>query len=218
MFAPRRSAIAAINHLLNSASWARERLAAHAGRHARLRAEPFELLFAVGTDGLVAEPAVEAVPDVTLTLPLKALSELIAGGPERLMSVVRIDGNAEFADALGFVFRHLRWDAEEDLSRLVGDIAARRTVLGAQALRAGASRAWGAFGGNLAEYLTAEQPLLIARPTLGVLDDELARLRDDLARLEKRVDRLSTGMVPRPGGADRASVRSRQGGSSVRSV
>jgi len=123
------------------------------------------------------------------------------------MSAVRIDGNAEFADALGFVFRNLRWDVEEDLSRLVGDILARRTVLGAQSLRVGASRTWQALGGNLAEYLTDERPLLVARDALDAHGDELSRLRDDLARLEKRAERLAGKLFPPPRTATSAPTR-----------
>jgi ubiquinone biosynthesis accessory factor UbiJ len=193
-----RGALAAINHLLSPANWARERLAPHAGRHALVRAEPFELLFAVGPGGYVADPEPDGVPSVTLSFPLAAVPKLLGdGGAEQLMSAVRIDGNAEFADALGFVFRNLRWDVEEDLSRLVGDILARRTVLGAQSFRAGASRAWQALGGNLAEYLTDEQPLLVPRDALSAHGDELSRLRDDLARLEKRAERLA-GKISSP--------------------
>lgn len=186
-----RSFIAAINHLLEPAAWARERLAPHAGRCAHLRVEPVEILFGVTPDGFLIESAPVAAPAVTLSIPLSALPHFAGGDHNKAMNAVRIEGNADFADALGFVFRNLHWDAEEDLSRIFGDIVAHRLVAGAQTLKEAHQRAWSALTGNLVEYLTEEQQSLITRPSLEAHADRLRQLRDDIARLGKRIDRLS---------------------------
>lgn len=164
-------------------------------------ATPFEFLFRVLPDGFLESADPGCAPDVTLSIPLAAVPALAAGDSARAMGAVRIEGNAELADALGFVFRHLRWDAEEDLSRVTGDIVARRVVLGAEAARAAHARAWNALGGNLTEYFTEEQKILVTRPALGAYRDELSRLRDDVARLEKRVHRCDSRTPARPPGA-----------------
>ncbi|NMG42551.1 hypothetical protein GPA22_02225 [Aromatoleum toluvorans] len=187
-----RGALAAINHLLARADWARERLAPHAGRRARLRAEPAELLFAIDADGYLIDAEAGVEPAVTLSMPLSALPALVGGDANKAMNAVRIEGNAELADTLGFVFRNLRWDAEEDLSRVFGDIVAHRMVEGAGTLRRMHERAWAGLTGNLAEYLAEEQQTLVTRGALASLGDELRSLRDDLARLDKRVGRLPT--------------------------
>jgi len=191
MSVPNRAFVATINHLLAPATWARERLAPHADRYATVSATPFEFLFRVLPDGFLEAAEPGRPPDVTLSIPLTAVPGLAGGDSTRAMSAVRIEGNAELADALGFVFRHLRWDAEEDLSRLTGDILARRLMLGAEAAKFAHSRAWSALGGNLAEYFTEEQKVLVTRPALDAYREELARLRDDVARLEKRVGRVA---------------------------
>ncbi|WP_332671624.1 ubiquinone biosynthesis accessory factor UbiJ [Aromatoleum sp.] len=190
MSVPTRAFVATINHLLAPAPWARDRLAPHADRCAMFSATPFEFLFRVLPDGFLEPAESECAPDVILSLPLSAVPRLAAGGSTRAMSAVRIEGNAELADALGFVFRHLRWDAEEDLSRVTGDILARRIVLGAEAAKSAHARAWNALGGNLTEYFTEEQEILVTRPALDAYRDDLARLRDDVARLEKRIGRF----------------------------
>lgn len=183
-----RSFLAGLNHLLSSASWARERLASHAGRSGRLRAEPFEVVFSVQPDGYLAPAPDHDPPSVTLSLPLGAALGLAAGDAARTMSEVRIDGNAEFADTLGFVFRNLRWDAEEDLSKLFGDIAARRIVLAAKGLKTFHTQALDALGGNFAEYFTEEQKLLVTRRESSDHGRDVGQLRDDLARIEKRIE------------------------------
>lgn len=154
-------------------------------------AAPFEFLFRVLPDGFLEPVEAGRAPDVTLSIPLAAVPGLAVGDSTRAMSAVRIEGNAELADALGFVFRHLHWDAEEDLSRVTGDILARRLVLGAEAAKSAHLRAWSALGGNLTEYFSEEQKILVTRPALDAYRDDLAQLRDDVARLEKRVSRVA---------------------------
>ena len=74
---------------------------------------------------VISAPAPEAELEVSISLP--AAAPLLAlQGKDAVMRAARIEGSAEFAETLGFVIRNLRWDAEEDLSKVVGDIAAHR--------------------------------------------------------------------------------------------
>lgn len=186
-----RAALTALNHLLQRAAWARARLAPFSGRTARLSLPPFRLDLAVTEDGLFAPPGAELqdVHDVEIALPvdtpLLALLE-----PDAIAKATRISGSAEFADALGFVLRKLRWDFEEDLSKQVGDVAAHRI--------AGLLRSFGAWqrqaarnlAENLAEYQTEEQPTLAKPAAVEGFRTEVGQLHADLARLEQRVARL----------------------------
>lgn len=185
------SAITSLNHLLGDAPWARERLRPFAGRTASLVLKPFQLRLGISEQGYFTEAATVADPDVTLGLPLSSVPKLV-GGPDALMADIRISGNAEFADALGFVLRKLQWDGEEALSHLVGDIAAHRGVAIVRQVGEWHRQAARNVIENLAEYLSEEQPVLVKRQALEDLAGESATLRDDLARLEKRVARLGT--------------------------
>ena len=128
---------------------------------------------------------------MTLELPLASLPKAI-GGTDALMADIRIGGNADFADALGFVLRKLRWDGEEALSRLVGDIAAHRAVSVARGVAAWHRQAARNAVENLVEYFGEEQPLVVKKAALEDLAGATAALRDDLARLEKRLKKLET--------------------------
>lgn len=183
--------LSATNHLLAQSGWARARLRPHAGHSARLVLAPFaEIRFSVSADGHLAEHTSEEAPEVSLHLAVAELPRLLVDGLETAMRHVRIEGNAEFAEALGFVFRHLRWDAEEDLARIFGDIAAHRMVEGGQRVVGEAQRAMARASGSLAEYLTEEAPLLVSRHTLPAFAQELIAVRDGVARLDKRIARL----------------------------
>lgn len=185
------SAVAGLNHLLSDAPWARERLAPFAGRVAALRLNPLELSLGVDSDGYFNESAAPE-PDVALELPLSTLPKAVTGGMEALMADVRISGNADFADTLGFVFRQLRWDGEEALAKLIGDIAAHRAVTTARDIIGWQRQASRNLVDNLVEYYSEERPVLVKRHALEELASASAELRDDLARLDKRLGRLET--------------------------
>jgi ubiquinone biosynthesis protein UbiJ len=106
------------------------------------------------------------------------------------LRAVEVSGNARLATEVMFLFRHLRWDAEEDAARVIGDVAAHRLagmVRGAAAWHAEAARR---IAGSLVEYATEEARLVVRRADLADLARDNARLRDGLARLEKRIERL----------------------------
>lgn len=181
--------LAALDHLLEGAAWARDRLTPFAGRQAHLVMPPFSAAFTVSPAGRCIAADVEASPDVIVHLPADAPLRLLQG-IDRVMAGVRVEGNAEFATELSFVFRNLRWDAEEDLSRLVGDIAAHRLVQGAERFACWQRQAARNFAANLGEYLTMENPLLVSRREFDEQREGIARLNSDLIRLEARCKTL----------------------------
>ncbi len=177
---------AAINHVLGQAAWAREKLIPFAGHAAQIKLPPFEAAFLITPDGSIAAPEAGAELEVAISLP--ATTPLLAlQGKDAVMRAARIEGSAEFAQALGFVIRNLRWDAEEDLSRLVGDVAAHRIVKGGKEFAAWQQQAAQNFAANLAEYFTEEQPLIAKQADIAAFSADIDRLRDDVARLEKRL-------------------------------
>lgn len=184
--------LSATNHVLAQSGWARQRLMPHAGRTAHLDVTPLDLNFSVANDGYLAEwQGQESQPDVRLSLPAGEIPQMLTEGSSTLMRHVRIEGNAEFADALGFVFRNLRWDVEEDLSRIIGDILAHRAVSTGKALATAQRQALLNTADNLAEYLTEEKPVLVRREALAAFSREIIELRDAVGRTEKRIARLS---------------------------
>lgn len=185
-----RAFIAALNHLLAGADWARARLAPFAGRQARIEMPPVSVGFGIAADGRVQPYLDTAVADVTLDLPA-ATPFLLTRGLDKALAGASVAGNAEFAAELSFVFRHLRWDVEEDLSRQVGDIVAHRLVEGAGRFMAWQKQAATHLAENLAEYLVHENPLLVATDEFAALRDNISRLNADLARLENRLALLA---------------------------
>jgi ubiquinone biosynthesis protein UbiJ len=177
-----------LNRLLEAEPWARERLAPFAGETLELRAPPLPALrLAVREGGRVQ--AGEGEPSLTMTLKPELLAAL-ARGEEHALRSIDVEGNARLATEVLALARHLRWDVEENLSRLIGDVVAHRLVGAARAFAAWHLDAAQRIGGALVDYATDEKPVLVRRTELATLAEPVAKLRDAIARLEKRLDRL----------------------------
>ena len=187
-----------INHLLRGASWARDELKPFAGRTARIEAVPFALALTVVESGEITPAAADAAPSVTLRLTPGVLLRL-AARDESAWREIEITGDTNFASAIHRVVRNLRWDVEEDLSRVFGDIAAHRMAEAGRTIRRWGEQAADNTARSFAEYWTEEQPLIAARSDLDEFGRAVDRLRDDTARFEKRLEQLAA--TRRPGKA-----------------
>lgn len=179
---------AVINHLLAPEPWAREKLARHAGKVALFDAGLLSLRLKAAADGMVEE-AGDGTPDVTIRASMSDLP-LIAQNREQAFSYVQIDGDADFAHTISQLAQSLRWEAEADLGRVIGDVAAVRVVGGARQAFDTARTLQRKLAENLAEYFTEEQPVLVRPHAVNDFSGEVNRLRDDVERLAKRIEKL----------------------------
>jgi len=182
-------AAATINHLLAQEAWARSELKLHAGKVAVIDASPVALRLRVAPDGMVEAAAADAAPAVTIRLKLSDLP-LIAQNRERAFSYVQIEGDAEFANAISSLSQSLRWEAEYDLEKLVGPVAAVRLVQGAKAVATHAREGQRKMAENVAEYFLDENPMLIRPLQAEGFAADVTRLRDDVERASKRLEKL----------------------------
>jgi ubiquinone biosynthesis protein UbiJ len=183
---------AALNHLLHDAAWARARLAPFHGATIRVVVPPMISTFSVAADGTLRADS-DAQPAATITLSPAVAFRLLVAKDETARAEVDVQGDAALAGALTRVLAALEWDAEEDLSRVVGDVAAHRMASAARSLAdwhrqlaANVSRAAG-------EYLTEERPVVASPAALRDFAAEVDALRDDTERLGKRIERLARG-------------------------
>jgi ubiquinone biosynthesis protein UbiJ len=188
--------LAFLNHLLEPAPWARERLMPFAGRTWRVTLTPLpELTFVVLDSGLLEASDATPEPDLVVALSPTALPAL-ARRDEAMLREVTFTGDAELAAALQFLARHLEWDVEEDLSRVVGDVAAHRIAGGARDFLAWQKEAALRLGQNFAEYLTEEAGVIAAPADVSAFARAVDDLRDAVERLEKRIARLEQAKRP----------------------
>lgn len=183
------AAVATINHLLAQEPWARKQLALHAGKLAAIDTGAVAIRLRVDGIGMVETAPGDVPASVTIRVKLSDLP-LIVQNRERAFSYVKIEGDAEFANAISQLSKGLRWDAEHDLEKILGPILATRLVAGARDavdfVRTGQQK----LAENVAEYFLEEQPLLIRPASLVDYSAGVTRMRDDVERLAKRLAKL----------------------------
>jgi ubiquinone biosynthesis accessory factor UbiJ len=182
-------AAGALNQLLKREQWARDKLAPFAGEVVEFRMAPLPpVRLAIGGDGL----AIAAGADSEATLTVTARPGLFAAmsqGEEHVMRAVDIAGNARLATEILALLRYLRWDVEEDLSRVFGDVLAHRIAGTARDFVSWQAEAGRRLADNVMEYAIEERQLVISRAEFDAFATTVAKVRDDLARLEQRFER-----------------------------
>ena len=182
--------ILALNHLLEAEAWARDKLKPYAGQCVEFRSPPLPALrLEILDTGLLRRAAEDALPNLVVNIGPGALPAMLRG-EDALLREIGIEGNADLAGTVQYLFRHLRWDIAEDLSKVFGDVIAERMVREGKRFAAWNLDAAEKLAQNFSEYLIEEQPLLARPADVRQFLADADQLRDDLARLEKRIDLL----------------------------
>lgn len=178
-----------LNHLLGQATWARQRLAVFSGAQARIETGRISLLLRIDEAGYFTAGDAALGATVTISLPEDTPRRFLSDRAS-IFQTAKLSGSADFAECLGFVFRHLEWDSEADLARLLGDIPAHRIDRMAKASLRQAGESLERLGRNVVEYLTEESGALVGADELESFNRSVSTMRDDVERLEKRLQRL----------------------------
>ncbi|MDO9404983.1 MAG: hypothetical protein Q7T87_13205 [Polaromonas sp.] len=113
-----------LNHVLMQEREAQDRLLRRKGSVIHVRWGVFGIDLLVTPAGLFDRAVQGARPDLTVTVaadsPLAVVQSVAAGKAPP----VKIEGDVQLAAELGWLAENLRWDIEEDLSRVIGDIPA----------------------------------------------------------------------------------------------
>lgn len=150
---------------------------------------PVSIFFRATAERMQLDTQAEGEVSATLSGTPLSLLRLAGARPEAALrgGDVHIEGNAEVAQVFSELLKHARPDLEEELSRLIGDVAAHQIGNAARSALAFGRRAADTFAQNLAEFLQEESRDL---PTRTEADEFIAgvdRARDDVDRLAARI-------------------------------
>lgn len=136
-----------LNHVLMQEKEAQNRLLRKKGSVVHIRWGLFALDLVITPAGLVNRALPVAKPDLLLAVVVESPVEVIQSVLSGKAPPVKIEGDVQLAAELGWLADNLRWDVEEDLSRLIGDVpahtlanAARQAVAGLRQFLAQAPR------------------------------------------------------------------------------
>ena len=113
-----------LNHVLMQEKAAQDRLRRQKAKPVRIQWGDFHLTLAPTAAGLVERCSPDATPELSVTLtqrsPLAIAQSVLAGQKPG----VDIQGDVQLAAEVAWLVDNVRWDVEEDLSRVVGDATA----------------------------------------------------------------------------------------------
>ena len=181
-------------HLLAQADWARARLAEHCGKRVRVELPMGVLSVEIAEDGQVSQASLDETPDLVITLPPLAAMQWITDR-QSAWREARVEGDVELAAAISDVATNLRWDFEEDLSGVVGDVAAQRIGQSVRRLSVWPRDAAESAARGVAEFLAEEIHMLATPLEVETFTKDVDELRDSVERLQKRMDRLADSMA-----------------------
>jgi ubiquinone biosynthesis accessory factor UbiJ len=122
-----------LNYVLAQEPQAMQRLVRQKGRvvHAQWRGWAYRLQ--ITPAGLLDLADEYAKADLTLVLTQESPTEIARALAQGKKPAVRIEGDVQLAAEVNWLADHVRWDVEEDLSRIIGDVAAHRVCDAARA-------------------------------------------------------------------------------------
>ena len=126
-----------LNHVLMQEKAAQDRLLRQKGRIVHVNIGLFSIDLVVTPAGLVDRAAPGAKADLELSVPVDSPITLLQSVMSGKAPPVKIEGDVQLAAELGWLADNLRWDAEEDLSRLIGDAPAHTIAEAGRRLFAG---------------------------------------------------------------------------------
>jgi len=135
----------------------------------------------------------EAPATATLSGTPLAYLGMIGKQPEAAMrsGTVRIEGDAEVAQAFRDLLKAAQPDFEAELARVIGDVAAHQLgKLARGALQFGKKVA-DTFAQNVSEYLQEESRDVVTRIEADEFVEAVDKLRDDVERVEAKIANLA---------------------------
>ena len=150
---------------------------------------PLNIYFRADGERMSLDTQHEGTPDATLSGTPLSLLRMAGPAPEAALRTgsVHIQGDAEVAQTFSELLKQARPDLEEELSRILGDVAAHHVGNVARSALGFARRAADTFTQNVSEYLQEEGRDVPSRTEAEEFISGVDRLRDDVDRFEARL-------------------------------
>src|SRR5438067_1276963 len=172
------------NRMLRGETWARDRLALHAGRVFSITVSPATAVFRIDADGALQNAQLtDTAPDLSLSVSPLNVTAFLAD-PRQWNRYVREDGDVALGGTLKELAQTLPWFVEQAFARVLGPIVGQRVADAGRQLLAFPAYAAERVAESVARYARDEAEL-VAR------GDELRRLSEQTSEIATRVDVLA---------------------------
>jgi ubiquinone biosynthesis accessory factor UbiJ len=119
-----RRIVLLLNHILIQEKEATSRLARQKGQVVLMQWRDFAMKLIATPAGLLDLADQAVLPDLTLVVTQESPMAIVQAVLRGDKPGVRIEGDVQLAAEVNWLVDHIRWDIEEDVSRIVGDVPA----------------------------------------------------------------------------------------------
>jgi ubiquinone biosynthesis protein UbiJ len=170
--------------------WARDRLAAHAGRAFMVRIGPVTAGFRVDPQGrLESAPLAGATPDLSLSLSPHNVPAFLAD-PSRWNELVTEEGDVELGGTLKELAQTLPWFVEKASAQILGPVVGQRLADAGRRMLEMPEYAATRLAANVGSYARDEAQVLAHPADFRALAEETAVLAARLDALGARLEAL----------------------------
>ena len=186
------------NRLLEREAWARERLAAHAGRVFVIVVGPVATAFRVDASGLLDTTPLRGVaPDLTLRLSALAVPAFLSD-PARWDSLIAAEGDPSLTATLRDLALTLPWFVEQAFAKALGPVVGQRVADTGKRLLAFPEYVAERVGESIGSYARDEAGLLARGDEARSFALEAAALATRADALAARLDAVEARLVASP--------------------
>jgi ubiquinone biosynthesis protein UbiJ len=179
-----------LQHLISQNSWASKLLQPFAGKSIQINISFISTSLAILESGNLAIAGETNIPDATVTIPPSLLLRLLAKD-EAANRQINIEGDTHLAAEMAKVLSNMRWDYEDDLSNLIGDIPANKIGTFARDAASSVKETSSNIAEMLSEYWQEEMPLIAKKRHIEQFNAEVDALGSDVARFEKKLAKFT---------------------------
>ena len=182
-----------LQHITNQNLWSRQYLIGFSGKVVEFDFTLIKVNLLILEDGSLALGGETHTPEANIHVPPSLALRLLAGD-EAAKLQIKIDGDTHLATGISKVLQKMRWDMEDDLSKLTGDIAAHKMGEITHKTLSEAKKQSINLAEMLSEYWQEEQPLLAKKRHVEQFNTQVDTIKSDVARFEKRLNKLAKSL------------------------
>ncbi len=179
-----------LQHLILQNSWASNLLKPFAGQSVQFNVSFISASLVILENGNLATAGETNLPDAIVTIPPSLLLRLLAKD-EAANRQINIEGDTQLVAELAKVLSNMRWDYEDDLSNLIGDVTANKIGTFARGAASSVKETGKNLTEMLSEYWQEEMPLIAKKRHVELFNAEVDTLGADEARFEKKLAKLT---------------------------
>jgi ubiquinone biosynthesis protein UbiJ len=175
------------NHLFQQNEWLKKDFSKHKSKSILFIVGPIHYGLGVSEDGIPEYKDDIDNYDAEIKLSISSALALMRG--QKKINI-EIKGDIDFATLISNVLKDIKWDFEDDLSEVIGDVPAYHLVkLGKKVLKSTKETSFN-IADTFKEYWLEEKPLIAKKRLVDKFNKEVDTLRFDVDRLEQRFQKL----------------------------